>query len=363
MKLNAKFPVPLLVLTLIMCDTISCSNKSSAPPPRTSAIGLTTTFAGDGTPGLSDGESTAAMFNNPGGIAIDGSGNIYVADSGNNLIRKITPGGKVSTIAGNGSKTPTNGTGAAAGFNNPYGIVVDMAGNLYVADNGNNLIRKITPDSVVTTFAGSGVIGAVNGAAATATFNSPYGIAIDKAGNIYIGDSANNLIREITPAGLVSTFAGSGVAGAANGAGTAASFDNPQGLVMDAAGNLYVADAGNHLIREISPSGLVTTFAGSGTMGSANGALTTASFYDPAALAFDSAGNMYVADDGNNLVRKITPGGIVSTLAGSGAPGFVNGIGSAVCFNLPYGIAVNGSGNVYIADYGNDVIRKIQTTQ
>jgi secreted PhoX family phosphatase len=363
MKLTPKYSVAISALTLVVLNTTSCSKKDSAPPPRTSAVGLTTTFAGNGTPGAFDGTGTAAMFDNPGGVAVDAAGNIYVADSGNNLIRKITPNGVVSTIAGNGSKGSSNGTGTASSFNNPYGIAIDMAGNLYVADNGNNLIREITPDSVVTTYAGSSSMGAANGPAATATFNGPFGIAVDKAGNVYVGDSGNNLIRIITPAGMVNTFAGSGSVGLANGSGAAASFSNPQGLVLDAAGNLYVADEGNHLIREISPSGSVTTFAGSGATGAANGSLTAASFNEPDALTFDSSGNMYITDDGNNLVRKITPAGIVSTIAGSGSAGFVNGIGSGVCFDSPYGIAVAGSGNAYIADYGNDVIRKIQLTQ
>jgi serine/threonine protein kinase, bacterial len=223
--------------------------------------GTVSTFAGTGIAGAADGKDTAT-FNSPLGVAVDISGNVYVADYENDLIRKITPGGLVSTLAGKTGVTGlVDGADTAARFNLPQGLAVDASGNIYVVDNGNNAIRKITPDGVVSTLAGSGATGSANGTGKSASFNSPFGIAIDAAGNVYVADSGNNLIRKITPDGVVSTFAGSGVKGAGNGTGAAASFNTPAGLAVDAAGNIYVSDENNNLIRKISTAGAVTTIA------------------------------------------------------------------------------------------------------
>ncbi|WP_259070618.1 NHL repeat-containing protein [Mucilaginibacter sp. X4EP1] len=339
-----------------------CSKKDSFPP-KASTYGLTTTFAGSGYPASVDSTGLAAAFNEPAAIVIDAAGNLYVADSGNNEIRKITPSGTVITIAGSVNKGSTNGIGIAASFANPLGIAIDVSGNLYVADSGNNLIRKMTSAGVVTTLAGSGAVGALNGPGATATFNNPCGVTVDLAGNVYVADAGNNLIRIITPTGMVSTLAGNAFAGATNGSGATASFNNPQGLTIDATGNLYVADGGNHLIREINPSGAVTTFAGSGNTGYTNGTLLTASFNEPDAVAFDAGGNMYIADEGANMIRKVTSNGTISTIAGNGAIGFVNGTGNTITFNEPAGVVADNSGNLYVCDYGNSVIRKIVVKQ
>ncbi len=327
-----------------------------------SSPGVVTTLAGTtGVAGSTNGSGTNTSFSYPFGVAVDSSDNVYVADTNNNLIREITSGGTVMTLAGSsGNSGSTNGTGTGATFRKPQGVAVDTSGNVYVADSGNNLIRKITSGGVVTTLAGSGSPGNGNGTGTAASFNQPVGIAVDSNGNVYVGDSHSNLIREITPGGVVTTLAGSGSFGSSNGTGTAASFNNPFGVAVDSSGNVYVADNWNSLIRKITSSGVVTTLAGSGSSGSSNGTGSAASFKTPVGISVDSNGNVYVGDWGNNLIRKITPGGVVTTLAGSGSSGSANGTGTAASFNGPAGIAVDTSGNVYVGDSNNDLIREIQ---
>ena len=268
---------------------------------------VVSTFVGAGTPGKPKGTGTPASFNGTVGLSIDASGNIYVADRENHLIRKITPAGVVSTFAGSGSSGSANGTGTSASFSKPHDIAIDQSGNVYVADYDNHLIRKITSAGVVSTFAGSGSAGSANGTGTSASFNDPSGIAIGPNGNIYVTDKGNNLIRKITSAGVVSTFAGSGSAGSANGTGTSASFNNPRDIDFDASGNIYVCDKTNHLIRKITSAGVVSTYAGSGSSGSTNGTGTSASFNTPAGLVFDADDNLYISDYHNFLIRKILP--------------------------------------------------------
>ncbi|MBV5343629.1 putative Ig domain-containing protein, partial [bacterium] len=208
-----------------------------------------------------------------------------------------------------GTAGSTDGTGTAASFNYPSGLDVDAAGNIYVADYGNNKIRKITPAGVVSTFAGTGTSGSTDGAGTTAKFWAPSGVALDAAGNIYVADYVNHKIRKITPAGVVSTLAGTGTAGSTNGTGTAASFNYPSGLAVDAAGYVYVSDQHNLKIRKITPAGVVSTLAGSGTLGSTNGDLTTSRFNYPYGVAVDATGNVYVSDTDNRKIRKIAPFG------------------------------------------------------
>ena len=325
----------------------------------TCAGSTVTTLAGSGAIGSVNGTGSAASFNVPIGVAVDNLGNVYVADINNNLIRKITPAGVVTTLAGSGSTGSADGSGNLASFNNPAAVAVNNVGNVYVADTKNNLIRMITPAGVVTTFAGSGDIGSVNATGTTASFNNPSGIAVDGEGNVYVADTGNALIRKITPAGEVTTLAGSGTTGSANGTGIAASFANPTGVAVDGAGNVYVADKNNNLIRIITPAGVVSTLAGSGAGGSNNDTGTAASFNDPASVAVSGVGNVYVADSKNNLIRRITPDGVVITLAGTGTIGAINGTTATASFNSPNGVAVNGAGNVYVADTGNSLVRLI----
>jgi len=324
--------------------------------------GQVSTFAGSGAAGAANGISTAASFNSPVSTAVDGSGNVYVVDQQNFLVRKITPSGIVSTLAGSGTFGYVNGTGAAASFNTPSGITIGAGGNLYLADELNNVIREITPSGVVSTYAGiNNRPGFSNGTIGTASFSLPYDIAIDGSGNMYVADEYFNLVRKITPGGIVSTLAGSGSAGSANGNGAAASFNGLFGIAVDAAGNIYVSDSGNNLIRKITPGGAVSTFAGSGANGSTNGNGTAASFYGPTGIAVDAIGNVYVADDGNELIRVIDPSGNVTTLAGSSL-GYLDGTGAVAMFNNPTGLSMDAARNLYVADQVDNHIRKVITT-
>jgi len=273
---------------------------------------------------------------------------VYVADSANNRIRKISPGGVVSTLAGSGASAFANGIGAGASFDTPSGVSFDTSGNVYVADSTNNCIRKISPGGVVSTLAGSGTGAFANGIGAGASFYLPFGVAVDTSGNVYVADSANSRIRKISPGGVVSTLAGSGTGTFADGIGTGATFHTPFGVALDTSGNCYVADWGHNRIRKISPGGVVTTLA---------------SFKYPSRVTVDSSGNVYVADSANNRIRKISSGGDVSTLAGSGAGTFADGSGAVASFNGPRGMALDTSGNLYVADSANHRIRKLSFTE
>jgi sugar lactone lactonase YvrE len=323
-----------------------------------SAVLVSTLAGGLTSYGSADGTGAAAQFNFPTGTAVDGSGNIYVADQGNHRIRKITPAGVVTTLAGS-SQGFAEGTGSAARFDVPYGVAVDGSGNVYVADASNNRIRKITPAGEVTTFAGSGASGFADGTGAAAQFAFPQGIAIDASGNLFVADANNHRIRKITSAGEVTTLAGSGTAGFAEGTGTDAQFNAPIGLTVDASGNVYVADQNNHRIRKITSAGAVTTLAGSGTSGFANGTGTAAQFNTPIGVGLDASENVYIGDFGNSLIRKITPAGVVTTFAGS-TFGVTDGIGSTAQFRSPAGLAIDGSGNIYVAGANSRSIRKIE---
>lgn len=309
----------------------------------------------------SDSTANAAFqFSSPDDVAIDAAGNVYVADYGNNRIQKITAAGVVTTFAGSGNIGAINATGTLASFSGPSGVAVDASGNVYVADAGNNLIRKISPGGVVSTLAGTIVAtDTSNTVTAEPLFSAPSGVAVDAAGNVFVADAGNNAIRVVSPSGSVRTLAGNPNAGYADGTGGNARFNNPTGVALDASGNVYVADLLNNMIRKITPAGLVTTLAGNGNIGSQNGAAATATFYFPSSLAMDDSGNLLIADGVNNLIRKIAPDGSVSTVAGNGVAGFLNGLGTAASFNDPAGIATDASGNAYVADANNNMVRKI----
>lgn len=324
-----------------------------------------TTFAGasEWTSGWHDGIAANARFNQPGAMAMDSNGNLYIADRSNNTIRKMTPGGIVTTLAGLAGTSGTNdGVGAAARFFGPNGLVVDPAGNVYVSDSGNDTIRKITPGGQVTTIAGlPKVAGKVNGTGSAARFNNPWGLTISGT-NLYVADAFNNAIRLVTPGGVVKTFAGSlGNSGSDNGTGTSAKFNFPVGIAVDATGNFYVTEAGNDTLRKITPGGAVSTVAGkAGQAGSDDGTNSTARFNQPLGVTVDANDNAYIADTGNETIRKVTSAGVVTTLAGTnGQAGHVDDTGSAARFNNPFGIVLDSNMNLLVADFDNDVIRKI----
>ncbi len=396
---------------------------------KVSPAGIVVTWAGWGWDAVSgygyvDGPSYDARFRRPYGVAVDGAGNVYVADTHNHLIRKITAGGTVSTLAGVyalGNRW-VDGPGSSAGFSgpsslawtpqgtllvtefgnkdvrkvspegftttlaglpqltpatsgtsgttnplyfnpSPKGVAVDAAGNTYVADTNAHVIRKVTQAGVISTYAGTyGSSGMVDGPAASSKFSSPQGLALDAAGNLYVADMGNHAIRKITPAGAVSTFAGlGGSAGSTNGTGSAARFYGPSGVAMDAEGNLFVADTYNNTIRKVSSAGAVSTLAGSaGNYGSWDGTGANARFDGPRGIACDAAGTLFVTDYNNQTLRKISPAGAVLTLAGSpGAHGIADGMGAAARFSDPFGVAVDGTGNAYVADSANHLLRKV----
>lgn len=349
--------ITLLLVALCPLGTIHAQSVYPAPAAFTTLAGSM------GNAGAADGSGSTARFNQPSGAAVDSAGTVYVADAFNNIIRKITSAGVVTTLAGSaGENGSLDGTGSAARFNHPTSVAVDGAGNVYVADYGNHTIRKISSTGVVTTLAGSvGVTGSTDGTGGAALFYYPEGVAVDGSGNVYVADSYNETIRKITPGGTVTTFAGTaGSSGSSDGTGSAARFFGPYSLAVDGSGSICVSDFGNHAIRKITPSGVVTTLAGlAGSSGSSDGTGSAARFSNPAGLAVDLSGNIYVADSDNHTIRKVTAAGVVTTLAGSaGVIGSTDGTGSAALFFSPNGLAVVGSSYIYVTDFGNSTLRK-----
>ncbi|MBL9214710.1 MAG: immunoglobulin domain-containing protein [Opitutaceae bacterium] len=329
---------------------------------------LVTTLAGSSSIGSTDGPGAAARFTNPAGIAVDAAGNLYVADNGNFVVRKITPAGVVSTFAGAAGFSGTaDGAGAAARFDGLVGIAVDAAGNLYVADTGNHTVRKVTPEGVVTTLAGSPrEPGSADGTGAAARFFLPTGVAVDGAGMVFVADRGNHLIRKIAPDGSVSTVAGFvGESGDADDSVADARFAPPWGIAVDASDNLYVTDQEHRIVRKITPGGQVTRIAGVSSAGgdpveSADGPALDAQLGAPWGAAVDAAGNVYFADSHFNTIRKITPDGNVVTVAGLPSQiGDEDGSGGAARFNYPTAVAADAAGNVYVADNQNNTIRKV----
>ncbi|MBD1392580.1 NHL repeat-containing protein [Mucilaginibacter glaciei] len=308
------------------------------------------TLAGTTTAGFANGTGTSASLNSPMGMVTDAAGNIYVCDSFNSAIRKITPAGVVTTIAGTGSLGYVDGPGTTAQFYSPSGLALDAAGNLYVADRGNNMIRKITTAGVVSTFAGSGNAGYADGTGLAATFNTPSGLAFDAAGNLFVADFGNNLIRKITAAGVVTTVVGTRAAGYAFGTGTAAILNKPNSIAFDANGNMYVTEQYNNAIRKITPDYVVTTYAG-GPSSTIIGS--------PSAVAINAAGNMFITDFAGRVLQ-ISAGKILTVLAGtSGSIGSTDGPGANANFSSPSGIALDATGNIYVGDFANNLIRKV----
>ncbi len=311
-------------------------------------------LAGNGSTGSVNGVGTTASFSAPIGLAVDSQNNIFVTDTNNHLIRKITPNGMVTTFAGS-VQGYADGTGITAKFSYPYGITIDSEDNLYVTDPNNYKIRKITSAGVVSTIAGSSQ-GYTDGVGTLAKFHSPAGITIDSNNILYVADQKNNRIRKITPNGEVSTYSGS-TQGYVDGARASAKYYWPAGITIDSEDNLFIADSYNNKIRKIDTNGNVSTLAGT-TLGFDNGAGTLAKFHYPLGICVDAQNNIYTADYGNDKIRKIDENNEVSTLAGS-SRGYLEGIGSTARYNRPFGITVDSNGTIFVADTFNNRVRKI----
>lgn len=335
-------------------------NVGSEQAPTSLSLSLTvpyvtTTVAGNSASGSVNAQGTAATFYVPYDVTVDSIGNLYVADTGNQLIRKIAPGGLVSTLAGS-TIGFADGQGAAAKFNGPSGLTVDNSGNVYVADCSNHRIRKIDPSGNVTTIVGSGAAGFYDAQGVQAQLSNPTGVCLDSAGNLYVADQGNHRIRKVDTSGNVTTVAGNGVLGAANGAALSATFNYPHDVAIDGSGNLFVADFHNFMIRKIS-GGNVTTLAGNGSSGCADGTGAAAQFNWVYGFSIDAQGNIYFGDEWNQRVRKVTPAGVVTTIAGGNA-GTADGINASFARTL--GVGVDALGCVYVADGNNNRIRKVQ---
>ncbi len=375
--------------------SVVASNDAGIGPPAISGpatpFAVVTTLAGNGTPGYVDGSggiTGMAEFSYPTGVAVDSQLNVYVADSNNSTIRKVAPDGTTSTFAGNGASGYVEGTGTAAAFNYPYGVAVDPQGFVYVADSANNRIRKITPGGATSTLAGNGMYGNVDGTGGptgTAQFSDPMGVAVDSQGTVYVADTGNDTIRKITPDGTTTTLAGNGDGGYADGPPTQAAFYDPWGIAVDAQGNVYVADVINYRIRKVAPDGTTSTLAGNGSMCDAGGYLAgcyadgtggpsgTAAFNYPIGVAVDDQGYVYVADTTNLRIRRIAASdGTTTTLAGNAftcdGGGFTTGCytdgtggpdGGTASFSYPYAVGADPDGGLYVADTNNQRIRKI----
>jgi len=342
----------------LLPSVASISTTIEVPQLSKEVQGIVSTFAGNGTRGHAEGGRNEAMFSNPSGITLDSLGNCYVTDSDNHKIRRITKYGIVTTIAGSGAKGNTDGVDNQASFNAPVGIVMDQEGNLFVADQENHKIRKITKEGTVSTIAGNGSEGFTNAIGTHAKFSYPWGIALDVQKNIFVADCANHRIRKSTPDGFVSTIAGNGSEGCVDGTGSQAKFNYPKGIALDSEGNIFVADSFNHRIRKVTVQGDVITLAGS-SKGYEDGVGTLAMFNHPSGIALGESGNLLVIDEFNHIIRKVTQKGEVSTVAGSCSNGYKDEIGSIAQFSYPRGVAVDCDGVLFVVDQCNNRIRKV----
>lgn len=332
------------------------------------------TTAGSGSMGFSGdgGAATSANLSFPYAAVFDASGNMYISDANNHRIRKVDLNGIITTYAGTGAQGASGDGGAAnlARFSFPYGMVFDGLGNLFVADYNNHRIRKITPSGIISTFAGTGVQGfsGDGGAANLAQLSYPISLAVDASNNIYIADGSNHRIRKVNTSGIISTVAGNGIAGDTGDGGpaTSAKFQSPYAVALDGNGNIYIAAYGNNKVRKVNTSGIISTFAGNGVLGYSGdgGSAPVANIAGPYGLATDLSGNIYIAESIGQRIRKVDGSGIITTYVGTGVGGY--GGDGASCnlaqINGPAGISFDAMGNFYIADVGNNRIRKVCVT-
>ena len=358
----------------------SCSKNSSTPPSSNNnnnnnlSIGFISTVAGNGS-NTYNGDSLATLAGmDPYSVCIDTAGNLYIADSWNNRIRKVFPNGKITTIAGNGKGgfSGDGGQATAAQLNWPEGICLDKNGNLYIADYLNNRVRKVSTNGIISTVAGTSNIILGNGdggLASSATLSGPYGLCIDKLGNLFIADYYDHRIRKVSTTGIITTYAGSTKTSFSGDGGlaTAAGFFYPYGICMDTSGNLYISDDFDHRIRKVSSNGIISTISGTGQLGfmGDGGSATNAQFEFPEGLCLDAAGNLYITDKGNDRIRMISPDGKIKTVAGAGLV-IVSKLGDgglATDAEIlgPKGVCTDAAGNyLYIADQANHLVRKVR---
>jgi hypothetical protein len=329
------------------------------------------TFAGTGEAGFSgdEGAAVAAELNHPYGVAVDSTGTVYFSEYSNHRVRKVAADGKISTLAGTGEADygGDDGPAVSARLNYPRGVAVDGEGAVYVADAGNHRVRKVAADGEISTFAGTGVAGAGGdgGLATAAELDRPYGVAVDGTGAVYIADAGNHRIRKVAADGTISTFAGTGEAGSEGdgAAAESAQLNGPHAVAVDSADVVYIADAENHRVRKVAADGTISTFAGTGEadFGGDGGAAEAAQLNHPVAVAVDSAGCVHICDQYNHRVRKVAADGTISTVAGTGEADFGGDDGPAgsAQLNNPFGLALNSVDALYIADHVNNRIRKI----
>ncbi|WKK22294.1 NHL repeat-containing protein [Streptomyces olivoreticuli] len=350
-----------------MTTNANASALAASPYPD----GTIVTVAGTGTAGyVADGGPAAGTnLNYPRGVVVDSAGNLYICDQNNHRVRKVSPNGIITTVAGNGTAGFVSDGGPALGtpLNTPLGLAVDGARNLYIADYGNHRVRKVTPNGIITTVAGNGQAGFVSdgGPAVATKLSSPHGVAVDAAGNLYIADYGNHRVRKVTPNGIITTVAGNGQAGFVSDGGPAIAtkLNGPTGVAVDAAGNLYIGEWSGQRVRKVDTNGIITTVAGNGVAGyiSDGGPAVATRLYTPGSVAVDAAGSLYIADYSNQRVRKVDADGIITTVAGDGVAGYVADGGPAVGTRLygPIGVAVDTAGSLYIADHSNHRVRKV----
>ena len=361
MRRKVIYSLLILILGNLSAYFIYRSVKYKTVPTIRPGIYKVATIAGSGYPASTGSPAARADFSDPFGIAVDGDGNVIIAEGGNaNRISRIYRNGYIETIAG-GEGGYADGPGDAAKFNTPSCLALNPDGDIIIADTSNNRIRKISSEGIVTTLAGNGIAGHIDGTAESAQFDGPIGVAVEPDGNIIVTDTYNDCIRRITRNGRVLTIAGKGTPGFIDGTGLDAAFDTPCGVAVDKKGRIFVADTGNNAIRRISPDGVVETIAG-GIRGYRDEKGTDARFYDPVGIAVTHDGFIFVTDSGGGRVRRIDPDGSVLTIAGAGN-GFADGSAEYSRFNGPAGIAIDRDGNIYVADSNNYAIRRITLSE
>ena len=354
-----------------ICLTFSFASLLLVTTFGRAQTGLISTIVGTGTPGYSGdgGPATSAIINNPIQVITDASGNVYFADNNSNVIRKISTSGIITTVVGTGvaGYSGDGGPATAAELSDPWGLAIDAAGNLYIGDTRNAVVRKVNTAGIISTIAGTGMAGygGDGGPATAARLQIPALMRLDNTGNLFFCDNANHRVRKITPLGTITIIAGNGIPGSSGDGGTAvsAAISFPAGVAPDASGNIYISDAVHNVIRKVNSAGIISTFAGTGTAGYTGdgGPASTARLNYPQDIFIDASGNIYFSDTYNNVVRKINIAGIISTVAGSGTAGFSGDGGPATAAQLhyPVGVYQDNSGKTYISDPSNNRIRRV----